>query len=42
MVHEKTGRREFLRRAGLFSGTVSGSFGIDRLFKYGTQYFLVR
>jgi len=37
MEYEKTGRRDFLRRAGLFSGFL----GLDRLFKYGTQLFLV-
>lgn len=41
MERENTGRREFLRRAGLFSGMFSGFLGLDRLFKYGTQYFLV-
>ncbi len=41
MGYEKTGRREFLRRAGLFSGTFSSFLGLDWLFKYGTQLFLV-
>lgn len=41
MANEKTGRREFLRRAGLFSGTFPSFLGLDWLLKYGTQLFLV-
>ncbi|MBI5506906.1 MAG: aldo/keto reductase [Deltaproteobacteria bacterium] len=41
MANEKTGRREFLRRAGLFSGTLPGILGLDWLLKYANQLFLV-
>lgn len=34
---EKTGRRQFLKQAGLFSGFL----GVDSLLKYRTQYFLI-
>ncbi len=37
MSSEKTGRRQFLRRAGLFSGLL----GFGSLLKYRTQYFLL-
>lgn len=37
MNPEKTGRRQFLKLAGLFSGL----FGLDSLLKYRTQLFLV-
>ena len=38
MSSEKTGRRQFLKRAGLFSG---GFLGLDSLLKYRTQLFLL-
>jgi uncharacterized protein len=41
MGTEKTGRRQFLKQAGLFSGLFSGAFGLDSLLKYRSQYFLV-
>src|SRR6185369_2227196 len=37
MGSEKTGRRDFLKQAGLFSGLL----GLDSLLKYRTQYFLI-
>lgn len=37
MSSEKTGRRQFLKRAGLFSGLL----GLDSLLRYRTQLFLI-